>query len=458
MKQHKFTLKSLAIFLLLITGCAKDDSLSEDILLGQEIYETVSTSQVFDLLKPDSSISSARETANSAPFATPNLDLITQEELINTNAFVTIVPATIPYDNIYSRILLLNVNGEMLSVLFNMVPDQEATSDKFTGDYIITNLDGEFINGYKVENGLKVSQYLLSTNSSTTISSRNECEGITCGLVGDEILIIAIVEEPTVYISPIELSSGGGGGSTTGGETGGGGSSGGAGGAEWDPIRGECGPGYAKNADGDCVRLCPDGQIADKNGNCVNKPCDNDPIKDPKIAPQNGSSGTKGALYGCTRYGGSCSGEDGRSKSHAGIDLKNEFGEPIFAMHDGLIYSSKYDADGAGYYTRIQGTLNGQNVLTEYFHLQKDNRIEQNRSGEPLVRIKAGDIIGYQGDSGNLKGAIASGGVGSHVHIEIRAHDGSTRWGYKNFILKDPRDYISTTINDSGTSETNDCN
>ena len=108
------------------------------------------------------------------------------------------------------------------------------------------------------------------------------------------------------------------------------------------------------------------------------------------------------------------------------------------------------------YYTRIQSTVNGETFLVEYFHLQKDNRILQ---GSPLVYVKAGDIIGYQGDSGNLKNALIKKTVDSHVHIEVREHNGSSQWGYDNFDLVDPRDYLSTIVNDNGTSDDNiDCN
>lgn len=208
--------------------------------------------------------------------------------------------------------------------------------------------------------------------------------------------------------------------------------------------------------------------LLDSNGNCIGNatkpevkpeetPCPGDPIPNPEVAGQKGNSGTKGALYGCTRYGGSCTSSDGRTKSHDGIDIKNDYGEPIYAMYSGFIYSTKYDPDGAGYYTRIQSTVNGETFLVEYFHLQEDNRILQ--TSNPLTYVNAGDIIGYQGDSGNLKSAIKKGTVDSHVHIEVRVHDGSNQWGYSNFILVDPRDYLNTTINDDGTSEENiDCN
>ena len=201
---------------------------------------------------------------------------------------------------------------------------------------------------------------------------------------------------------------------------------------------------------------CPQGKVEDSSGNCVEKPCDGDPIKTLEIAKQNGLSGKTGALYGCTRFGGSCTGTGGSNKNHRGIDLKNSYGEPIYAMYDGFIFSTKHDKNGAGYYTRIQSTINGETILTEYFHLQKDNRVLQ---GNPLVYVKSGDIIGYQGDSGNLKGAIANKTVASHVHIEVRKHNGGSSWGYASFNPADPRGFFKTTIKDDGTTETNtNCN
>ncbi len=220
-----------------------------------------------------------------------------------------------------------------------------------------------------------------------------------------------------------------------------------------DPVEGEIGV---------IIRACEFPYVKDAQGNCVKKPCAGDPVPNPEIAPQKGSSGTQGAMYGnsssgsCKRYGANdCN--TPRNKKHDGIDLKNEQGEPIFAMFDGYIYSSKYDRYGAGYNTRIHSTVNGKNILISYFHLQENSRILQ--TSNPLTYVKAGDIIGYQGDSGNLKGAIASGGVDSHIHIEVREHDGSNSWGYSHYNLVDPRDYLTTTIDNNGVSQANtNCN
>ena len=75
-----------------------------------------------------------------------------------------------------------------------------------------------------------------------------------------------------------------------------------------------------------------------------------------------------------------------------------------------------------------------QEVKIQYFYLQQDNR----KTG----RVKAGDIIGYQGDSGNLKDVIYGENktVDSHVHIKIEKLIGNKK------VLVDPLPYLATKI------------
>jgi murein DD-endopeptidase MepM/ murein hydrolase activator NlpD len=167
-------------------------------------------------------------------------------------------------------------------------------------------------------------------------------------------------------------------------------------------------------------------------------------VPNPEIAPQKGPSGILGGMYGCTRYGGGCVGQDGRDKFHGGIDLKANYGDPIYAMHDGTA-SLAHQGDGskgAGYYVVLTSTVGRDTVKTLYFHMQKDNRV----SGT----VKAGDIIGYQGDSGNLKGAIEDGYAVSHLHIKVK----------KNGTTVDPEQYMETFFNDTTgvATHSSDCN
>ncbi|QMU64464.1 MAG: peptidoglycan DD-metalloendopeptidase family protein [Flavobacteriaceae bacterium] len=215
-----------------------------------------------------------------------------------------------------------------------------------------------------------------------------------------------------------------------------------------------------EGAGGNCV--CPEGKIETYQGVCVDKPCEGNPVPNPEIAPQYGPSGTQGAMFGnassggCKRYGGNhCT--TLRNKKHDGLDIKNAIGNPVHVMYDGFIYSTGY-SDDLGYYITIQSTVNGNTILITYAHMQKDNRITHT-PGTPLVYVKAGDIMGYQGDTGNIKGAIASKKVDPHVHIEVKQHNGSSNWGPSNYNFVDPRSYFSTVIDNQGISQPNtNCN
>ena len=73
--------------------------------------------------------------------------------------------------------------------------------------------------------------------------------------------------------------------------------------------------------------------------------------------------------------------------------------------------------------------INGKKVETWYFHMEENSRV--------LGAVKAGDIIGYQGLSGNLGEAVKSGSTPVHVHVQL----------YENGKLKDPLSYFKAALN-----------
>ena len=79
-------------------------------------------------------------------------------------------------------------------------------------------------------------------------------------------------------------------------------------------------------------------------------------------------------------------------------------------------------------------------VKNVYFHLQENGRA----SGI----IKAGEIIGHQGLSGNLGKAIEQKSTTSHLHIKTRV----------NGIKADPLDYLAPIIDPNTGTITNSCN
>jgi hypothetical protein len=208
---------------------------------------------------------------------------------------------------------------------------------------------------------------------------------------------------------------------------------------------GDKGTERTKNESIENIESCPEcpkpsdgvvGVLPPLENDASNTPCKGDPITNPEASPQKGVSGINGAFFGCTRFNpkSSCKGVKG-SQIHNGIDLKSNFGDPIYAMFDGSaeLFSQKDEITGeikgAGHYVEITSVINGEKVKILYFHLQNERR----KSG----LVEAGDIIGFQGDSGNLKNAIKNGKAESHLHIKVKIGNKAV----------DPNEYLATKFN-----------
>ena len=99
-----------------------------------------------------------------------------------------------------------------------------------------------------------------------------------------------------------------------------------------------CEPGEDPNEhDGD--ELCALGEIADGNGEFIGEeedpePCVGNPLKNPRIAPQS-NSGIEGGRFGFARTN-----PDGSPKEHSALDIKVNFGEPIYSLSNGTIINT----------------------------------------------------------------------------------------------------------------------
>lgn len=151
------------------------------------------------------------------------------------------------------------------------------------------------------------------------------------------------------------------------------------------------------------------------------------------------NNGIDGGMYGT-----------GRGSFHKGIDLDAEIGEPVYAMFDGIVENAvdRYDPNvpydkydelykqygerdyNAGNRVQIRSAVNGKTITQKYFHLHS---VFVNRG----QTVKAGDIIGYSGDTGNAKSKESNG---PHLHLEI----------YLNGRLEDPILYLYTIFNKEG--------
>lgn len=428
MKTLPIKLLLLFSLLLVIYSCEKDDS----IVKQQNNLKTVALEEAKSFL--DQSLEQSKSNPEGT-FINSISDNINYEAITNTDEQLVVIPVTTAYKNLYSRIVLLEIEGKLESVILSLNPFENATPSSFSGELLITDTEGKFLKGYKIENNLYLAEYVNNNSKSEytsnfknyltskdTSGSCEECVYSVCYYCQlDEVIIVVESTPPRIpapYVSITNLYNTDGGSAETSSN-------------EWD--LGGSGSGYTDNT--------PEPE--------AEKPCPGDPVPNPEIAPQKGKSGILGGMYGCNRYGGTFSGPDDRNKKHNGVDFRNEEGSPVYAMYDGIVYSTPFDKD-AGFMILIQSTLsNGQTIINIYFHLQKENGLEATTN--PLNRVTAGQIIGYQGTSGNLKGAIEDGYTESHVHVETRLHDGSFRWNYdNNFNLINTKDYLATKIDENG--------
>lgn len=86
---------------------------------------------------------------------------------------------------------------------------------------------------------------------------------------------------------------------------------------------------------------------------------------------------------------------------HNGEDMSAPTGTPIYALLDGVVTQNSYQAGGAGYYVDIKSG----NVTVKYFHMNQKSPVPKG------TQVKAGDLIGYVGQTGRA--------TGPHLHMEI---------------------------------------
>ncbi len=485
-------INNIKLFLLIMlfsigfTSCEKDNQFKPSVSENSLNLQTVHPKDVAEAFKAFKAANLNKSGQSS--WITPYFQYNDSIGIDNSNAHITVTPVVTTVSNAYSRLFSLEINGEVESVLYHMIPDSISTSNSFWGKVLITDLSGDLLSAFDVEDNLYINYYDIKNhsekynifNKGNKNLNKNNNNGScpdNCDHWHEELDEVTVTEPPNdglsagitiIFVPELFPDNSDGGASSIPDST------------PSEPTapagntnQDGCPPGLIKDENGNCVEPpedCPDenmiqnddgdcdcksGYVEDKDGNCKKIPCPGNPVSNIKIASQS-KSGILGGMYGCNRYGGNCTGTDGRNKHHAGIDLENPYGAPVFAMFDGTVYNTPFEQD-AGYMVQIQSTLpTGQTVITTYFHLQKDNRITM--STNPLTNVVAGQIIGYQGDSGNLRSAINGGYTDSHVHIETRLHDGSSSWNFdNNFNLVDPRNYLETDIDNNGVV-TDDCN
>lgn len=103
---------------------------------------------------------------------------------------------------------------------------------------------------------------------------------------------------------------------------------------------------------------------------------------------------------------------------HEGLDLSAPIGTPVMAAHDGVM-QVRLGSPSYGNYATVTGT----DVGTLYAHLS---------SVTAPTTVRAGDIVGYVGNTGRS--------TGPHLHFGVRPVPADVANGYKGWV--DPEPYI----------------
>ena len=95
----------------------------------------------------------------------------------------------------------------------------------------------------------------------------------------------------------------------------------------------------------------------------------------------------------------------GEGAFHAGLDIASRYGDAVGATADGIIVETDQMRVGYG---RLVVIDHGFGVTTWYGHLSAFNT-------QPGAHVRAGDVIGYEGQSGRS--------TGPHLHYEVRIYN-----------------------------------
>lgn len=165
-------LLKLGVFLfgvsLLLWNC-QDETIEKQ----ENNIATVRLEEALNLFK---ATSSAKLYTNT--YFVAHLEKIHQEDIINSTERLTIIPVSTKDSGYYSRILMLKINDQIESVVFSMYSANTSSNDSFSGEILITDLKGTFLNGFRVKSGRIISQFIKTTiaNKSSKHSSKTSNE------------------------------------------------------------------------------------------------------------------------------------------------------------------------------------------------------------------------------------------------------------------------------------------
>ncbi|NEV94449.1 hypothetical protein G3567_09875 [Psychroflexus sp. YR1-1] len=270
MKTLPIQLLLLFSLLLVIYSCEKEDSIIEQ----ENRLKTVALEDAQAFLSQSWKKNSS---GSGNSFITSISEEINYEDITNTDEELAVIPVTTTYKHLQSRIALLEIDGEVQSVVVSLKPFEHSTPGNFSGELLITDIKGNFIKAFKVENNILVIEYIIKNKiyknyyedldkNSSYNSNAKSCEdfaGTEWCIDGEEVIVTAYL--PTPYVSLSHMYPTGGGGEESNCEVGCDNNwnpSGGGGGdanlnPEPEPESENCPEGFYQNLEGECIEILP---------------------------------------------------------------------------------------------------------------------------------------------------------------------------------------------------------
>jgi murein DD-endopeptidase MepM/ murein hydrolase activator NlpD len=140
-----------------------------------------------------------------------------------------------------------------------------------------------------------------------------------------------------------------------------------------------------------------------RSGTADNFTFTSDPLESIRVR-----GGAKSNTYGWVRQN-----NDGTPRPHQGVDIYAKPGTPVLSVEDGKVIDVDYDKD-YGDLVKIEFERNGKKYYAFYAHLSE-------KAVKVGDSVRAGQIIGRTGTSGNAKGLPAED---AHLHFEVHTQPG----------------------------------
>lgn len=190
MKNKKINFIKLGILLFgiscLLLNCNEDSSLT---LKSKENLATINRQEALLFLKKNYSHKSNRKNYFIKQIFFKDTKL---KNITNTKAKLTLIPITTNYENLLSKIILIKINDSIKSTILNFRSNSKVNTQYFSGQILISDLEGNFLSAFKVHNGNIIKKYERNNNNLNYMNRYDdgaECRSF-CGHSKDDTICI----------------------------------------------------------------------------------------------------------------------------------------------------------------------------------------------------------------------------------------------------------------------------